>query len=143
MLQVHEKILSQMLRIPPEKRFLVTSHDAFNYFTKRYLADGEENWGLRFQAPEGLAPDGQLSCFDIQQIIDHLYAHKIHVVFPESNVSKDSLRKIVSASSEKGFSIKLSQGHLYADSLGSPGSDADTYLKMMEHNVSLLIHEWE
>ena len=143
MLAVHEKIRAQILCVPQEKRFLVTSHDAFNYFTKRYLAGGEEDWSLRFQAPEGLAPDGQLSCFDIQQIIDHLHAHNIHVVFPESNVSKDSLRKIVSASSEKGFSIKLSKGPLYADSLGAPGSDADTYLKMMEHNVSLLVHEWQ
>ena len=143
MLQMHERIVSQISLIPPDKRFLVTSHDAFNYFTKRYLSVGEEDWSIRFQAPEGLAPDGQLSCFDIQQIVDHLHAHRIHVVFPESNVSKDSLRKIVSACSEKGLSIKIAKGHLHADALGPSGSDADTYLKMMEHNLSLLVHEWQ
>ncbi len=143
MLQVHEKIISQITSIPPEKKYLVTSHDAFNYFTHRYLAQGEENWNERAKAPEGLAPDGQLSCFDIQQIVDHLCAYQISVVFPESNVSKDSLKKIVAACLEKGLSIKIASGHLHADALGPTGSDADTYLKMMQHNVSLLVDEWK
>jgi manganese/zinc/iron transport system substrate-binding protein len=143
MLQMDRKIITQLSQIPSDKRFLVTSHDAFNYFTRRYLAQGDENWSCRFQAPEGLAPDGQLSCFDIGQIVDHLHAHQIRVVFPESNVSKDSLKKIISACSEKGLPIKIARGHLHADALGSKGSDADTYLKMMEHNLSLLVNEWQ
>ena len=143
MAQFHEQILTQISQVPIHKRFLVTSHDAFNYFTKRYLSEGERAWDVRFKAPEGLAPDGQLSCSDIQQIVDHLHAYQIKVVFPESNVSKDSLRKIVSACTEKGLSIKIAEGHLHADALGPPGSDADTYLKMMQHNVSLLINEWK
>ena len=75
----------------------MTSHDAFNYFARAYLADPEEvEWQKRFEAPEGLAPDGQLSVADIQRIIDHICMYRIAVLFPESNVSRDSLRKIIS-----------------------------------------------
>lgn len=143
MLALHEEILSQISLISKEKKYLVTSHDAFNYFAHRYLAQEEDDWRVRTKAPEGLAPDGQLSCFDIQQIVEHLCTFQVQVVFPESNVSKDSLKKIVAACLEKGLSIKIAKGHLHADALGPKGSDADTYLKMMKHNVSLLVDEWK
>ena len=65
-------ILLKMQGVPPEKRYLVTTHDAFNYFTRRYLGEGETSWKNRFCAPEGLAPDGQLSCQDIQAVVDYL-----------------------------------------------------------------------
>ena len=51
------EIEMQLQTIPSERRYLVTSHDAFHYFTRSYLADpGEKDWAKRFAAPEGLAP---------------------------------------------------------------------------------------
>lgn len=141
--RLDREILDKLSKISPSKRYLVTSHDAFNYFTRRYLKEGEENWNVRFRAPEGLAPDGQLSCTDIQGIIDHLCQYHIPVVFSESNVSKDSLKKIVSACREKGLKVKIATKTLHADALGGPESGADTYLKMMESNVKVLLDEWE
>lgn len=134
----HDELVEKFSDISREKKYLVTSHDAFNYFARRYLGREES----RCAAPEGLAPDGQLSSSDIQKIIDHLALHQIQVVFPESNVSKDSLRKIVSACREKGLKVKIADKTLYADALGVMGSDADTYLKMMQYNVSVLLKEW-
>lgn len=135
---VHTQIRREMLTIPESKRYLVTSHDAFNYFTRSYLAAPNEvqmeQWQKRFVAPEGLAPESQLSTTDIQLIIDHMHKYGIHVLFPESNVSKDSIRKIVQAGKEKGFDLKIADVFLYADAMGKVGSDGDTYLKMIEHN---------
>lgn len=143
-LKAHQEIFDNMQKIPSEKRFLITTHDAFNYFARAYLANSDEkDWQKRFRAPEGLAPDGQLSVSDIQRIIDHLCAHRIEVVFPESNLSKDSLKKIVSACKEKGLSVKISKKTLYGDAMGPPGSDGDSYLKMMQHNALVLMQEWE
>ncbi len=52
-----ERAFQMLQAIPQEKRYLVTSHDAFNYFTRHYLAvPGELNWQTRCEAPEGLAP---------------------------------------------------------------------------------------
>jgi len=124
-----------MKRVPEEKRYLVTSHDAFHYFTKRYLSpEGSDRWESRVQAPEGLAPDGQMSVFDIQKVTDFLCKNQVHVVFPESNVSRDSLRKIVEVCQKKGLKVEVAQTTLYGDTMAG----AETYIEMMEHNVNTL-----
>jgi manganese/zinc/iron transport system substrate-binding protein len=146
MTAAHQRIVEAMECVPAHKRYLVTSHDAFNYFTRAYLAEPEERdsgkWEERFEAPEGLAPDGQLSAADIQRLIDYLCAHQIGVVFPESNVSRDSLRKIVSACLSKGLVVTLSSDPLYGDAMGPPGSGADAYLGMMQHNAAVILAGW-
>lgn len=139
--QTHQESRRKLQAIPPPKRYLVTSHDAFNYFTRAYLAaDGEDRqtWQNRFAAPEGLAPESQISSTDIQAIIDHLGRYNIHVIFPESNVNRDSLRKIMQASNSKGLTVMIADVSLYADAMGAPGSDGDTYIKMMQHNVKAI-----
>lgn len=137
----NERVTSVLHEIPPSKRYLVTSHDAFNYFTRAYLAEPGERqpaWRERFAAPEGLAPDSQIGTADIQSIIDHLKTYNVHVIFPESNVSRDSIRKIVQAAKEVGLNVRIADVSLYADAIGKPGSDGDTYLKMMNHNARII-----
>lgn len=142
MMAVHNEILDEMMQIPQDHRYLVTSHDAFNYFARAYLAEESErgslDWQKRFAAPEGLAPDSQLSSRDIQIIIDHLGKHNIEVLFPESNLSKDSIRKIVDAGKEKGLKLMIAKEALYGDAMGPQGSDGDTYLKMIKHNADVI-----
>lgn len=124
-----------MRNVPKEKRFLVTSHDAFHYFAKRYLAlEENENWEQRVQAPEGLAPDGQMSVFDIQKVTEFLCENHIHIVFPETNVNRDSLRKIVQVCRSKGLVVEVSQAPLYGDTMAGVNS----YIEMMEYNVKTL-----
>jgi manganese/zinc/iron transport system substrate-binding protein len=146
MLKVHAEITQRFKEVPANARYLVASHDAFNYFARAYLADENEKqtgeWRKRFAAPEGLAPDGQLSYTDIKNIIEHLSLYRIGVVFPESNVNRDSLKKIVNACSETGNPIKLSSRVLYGDAMGQSGSDADGYLNMLKHNCDVMVQEW-
>jgi manganese/zinc/iron transport system substrate-binding protein len=147
MIQTHNKVLSLLQSVPEEKRYLVTSHDAFGYFTRSYLATDEERidgtWKKRFAAPEGLAPDGQLSVKDIQNIIDYLLEYDISVVFAESNVSQDSLKKIVSSSKEKKHDVNFSSKVLYGDAMGSFMEPVNSYLEMIEKNANSLISEWQ
>jgi manganese/zinc/iron transport system substrate-binding protein len=141
MMEAHQQVKNELQKIPAAKRYLVTSHDAFNYFTRAYLAeDGEDEeiWSERFAAPEGLAPESQISTTDIQSIINHLHQYKIHVIFPESNVNRDSIRKIVEAGRQKGLDVHINDISLYADAMGKPGSDGDTYLKMIQHNAKVI-----
>jgi len=139
MLAVHQNIKHQMSEVPADKRYLVTSHDAFNYFTRAYLAQGSD-WKQRCIAPEGLAPEGQLSSCDIQRVIDYLCCYLVEVVFPESNVSRDALKKITSACRRP---VRISKIPLYGDAMGPQGSAAENYLGMMEHNAKVLKEEWE
>ncbi len=139
----HRAIVKEMQEIPNEKRYLVTSHDAFQYFVRAYLATDEERdkgtWHPRCAAPEGLAPESQLSVTDIQDLIAHLSRYHIELLFPESNVSKDSIRKIVAAGREKGLQLKMASEVLYADAMGPPGSDGESYLKMIRHDADAIM----
>ena len=137
----HRQVVDLMHAIPENKRYLVTSHDAFNYFTRAYLSadgEGEKEWSQRFAAPEGLAPESQIGATDIQMIVDHLSQYKIRVLFPESNINRDSIRKIVEAGRKKGMEVEIADVSLYADAMGRPGSDGDTYLKMQLHNAKTI-----
>lgn len=138
--QVHGRIQHRLASIPSSKRYLLTSHDAFRYFTRSYLADpGEREWTDRFAAPEGLAPDGQLSSIDIQRMIEFVRANRLTVLFPESNVSRDSIRKIASAGSEMGISLRVCEEPLYGDSMSGL-----SYFEMMETNAEVIaryLHE--
>lgn len=142
LMESHSRVYELVQSIPQEKRYIVTSHDAFNYFTRAYLAEPQElstgEWQRRFDAPEGLAPEGQLSSFDITQVVEHLMHYDIHVVFPESNVSQDSLKKIVDACARKGFEVKLCHEPLYGDSMGPAGSEAGTYTGMILYDAQTL-----
>ncbi|MBS0628108.1 MAG: zinc ABC transporter substrate-binding protein [Verrucomicrobia bacterium] len=140
--QFHLTLKEKLHQVPENRRYLVTSHDAFGYFTRSYLASEEDlksdTWRKRFAAPEGLAPDGQLGVMDLQKIINYLAEYQVDVVFPESNVSRDSLKKIVFACKEKNIPIRFSHNALYGDCMG----ESNSYLEMIEHNGSVLIKEW-
>lgn len=140
---VHREISAILKKVPSKKRYLVTSHDAFHYFTKSYLSDGfeGEDWTERFAAPEGLAPDGQLNPADISAIITFLREKEISVLFPESNVSRDSIKKIVSAGREMGLEIHICSEVLYGDAMGKKGNLR--YLDMMRHNADVISRHLE
>lgn len=143
----HFYLQKQIWKIPANRRYLITSHDAFSYFARAYLKSeeesSEEQWGHRFAAPEGLAPESQLSHTDIQEILDHAAQFDVHVLFPESNVNPASLQKILSASDELGLDLRISKRALYGDAMGCPGSGAGTYRGMMRWNIETLIQNWE
>ncbi|MBS0623163.1 MAG: zinc ABC transporter substrate-binding protein [Verrucomicrobia bacterium] len=132
------EIYQIMQSIPADRRFLITSHDAFHYFTRRYLAmPNELQWRERCAAPEGLAPDAQLSITDIYDILNLIEKHRVKVLFPESNVSKDALKKIMRAAQERGCPISLSTRPLYGDTMG----EAENYLEMVFHNAEVISEE--
>lgn len=142
MVDAHFELQLVMKAVPQNKRYLITSHDAFNYFARAYLATDEElesnEWQKRFAAPEGLAPESQLSASDIRLILDHMKKYDVRVIFPESNVSRASIQKLKDAGNEEGLNLKIAPGPLYGDAMGPPGSSGDTYLKMLTHNVHLI-----
>lgn len=145
MLVAHDDIRKSMQSIPSEKRFLVTSHDSFHYFARAYLsgsAEQSDSWQERFIAPEGLAPEAQISPADIQRVIEYLLDHRVKTVFSESNISRDALRKIVEACAKKGLQVQIADSYLHSDAMGEKNSDAATYLGMIRHNARIMAEAW-
>lgn len=107
--------------IAPERRRVITSHDAFGYFQDAY--------GVAFIAPQGVSTDAEASAKDVARIIAQVRREKIPAVFLE-NVSDPRMIERIAA--ETGAKIG---GILYSDALTSAAGDAPTYIDMMRHNV--------
>lgn len=142
MQEAHLAIYQNMQTIHADKRYLITSHDAFNYFARAYLREPSEvefnEWKQRFMAPEGLAPEGQISVKDIQNIICHMKVHHIGVLFAESNVSQDSIKKIMDAAAKEGLKLQIASESLYGDAMGPISKPTGTYLGMMAWNAETI-----
>lgn len=139
------EIIARMNSVPISARYLVTTHDAFNYFTRAYLSPKNELetdlWRVRCQAPEGLAPDSQLSTADIQRLVSHLERYRVQVIFSESHISQDSIKKIVDAMEKKGQPVHIASKPLFSDTMGHPDTGASDYISMMRYNSQVISEE--
>jgi ABC-type Zn uptake system ZnuABC Zn-binding protein ZnuA len=111
--------------IPPARRRLVTSHDAFQYFGRAY--------GVELRALQGISTEDAVSAATMAAVVEYVRAHQLPAVFIESSVSPKAIEAI---QRETGASIG---GELYSDSVGPRDSGADTYIGMVEHNVRVLV----
>lgn len=118
-------VREQIASLPPERRHLVTSHDAFQYLGRTY--------GIEVRAIQGISTTAEASAAEMRQIVDHVRTHRIPAVFIETSVNP---RLIEQVQAETGARIG---GTLYSDSLGPAGSDAATYVGMIRHNISTLV----
>ena len=135
---LHKEFRDTMQRIDKKRRYLVTTHDAFSYFCRAYLASDDEisndTWKERCMAPEGFAPESQISTKDLQRVIDYIIEHNVHSVFAEVGVNCDSIRKVVDICTGKGCNVALRQGLLYSDTLKAHS----TYEEVMRHNIDVV-----
>ena len=114
----------RLATIPKARRRIVSTHDAFGYFSARY--------GLEFLAPEGISTESEPSARDIARIVDIAKHEKVGAVFLE-NISDPRLAR--SIAKESGVRIG---GELYSDALSGPDGPAPSYIEMMRHNVKEL-----
>ena len=115
------QVRATIATIPPERRKVVTTHDAFGYFGAAY--------GLAFIAPLGVSTDAEASAKDVARIIRQIKAQKIPAVFLENITDPRLTRQIAAESSAKVG------GALYSDGLSPPDGPAGTYIDMVEYNI--------
>lgn len=115
------EIRATVARIPADRRKVITSHDAFQYFEKAY--------GIDFISPRGSSTSAEPSPQAVGRIIRQIKAQRIPAVFLE-NISDQRLMKRIA--DETGARIG---GTLYSDSLTPAGGPAAGYVEMMQHNL--------
>jgi len=118
---LEKEVLAEIAKIPPGRRQIITTHDAFGYFGTAY--------GFHFIAPEGISTETEASARDVAKIIRQIKAEKIPAVFLE-NVTDPRLARSIAA--ESGATVG---GTLYSDALSSPEGPASTYIDMMRNNI--------
>ncbi|MCS0497430.1 metal ABC transporter substrate-binding protein [Ancylobacter sp. MQZ15Z-1] len=118
---LENEVKAAIAAIPPERRRIITSHDAFGYFGAAY--------GMEFIAPQGVSTDAEASAQDVASIIRQIKAEKIPAVFME-NISDPRLIQRIAA--ETGAKIG---GEVYSDALSDDKGPASTYIDMIENNI--------
>ncbi|MCZ7469427.1 metal ABC transporter substrate-binding protein [Agrobacterium sp. O3.4] len=121
---LNEKVKTEIAAIPPEKRVIITSHDAFGYF--------EHAYGLNFLAPEGISTESEASAADVAKLVDQVKHDKASAIFVENITDK---RLIDQIASETGLKVG---GTLYSDALSTADGPAATYIDMINHNIQTI-----
>lgn len=124
------EIKEQIQTIPKEQRILVTAHDAFGYFGRAY--------DIQVVGLQGLSTASEYGLKDVQRLVNLIVQKKIKAVFIESSVPKKSIEAVVNGAKAKNWQVNIG-GELYSDALGGPGSEADTYIKMVRANVDTIV----
>ena len=119
-------ILGQVL---PERRVLLTAHDAFGYFGAAY---GFEVLGI-----QGISTDSEAGLNRISTLVDTLVARDLPAVFVETSVSDRNIRALIEGAAAQGHTVSIG-GSLYSDAMGLDGTYEGTWLGMIDHNVTTI-----
>ncbi len=131
--KLHEENKKMIAAVPKDQRFLITPHDAFNYFSRSY--------GVTVVAPQGVSTDTEVSNQDITKTVDFIVEHKVKAIFAESTTDPARMDKLKESCKAKGWDVKVVKGEdneLLSDSLAQKGHDGDTYIDMYRHNVKII-----
>ena len=121
-----EYIKTQVATIPKDQRILITSHDAFQYFGRRY--------GIRLESILGTSTDAQAQTSDIVRLNKVIKENNVPAVFIESTVNPKMLQQLANSNN-----ITIG-GSLYSDSIGDKDSDASTYYDMLKFNTDMIVN---
>ena len=125
--QLHDWIGTQTATIPPNQRQLVTTHDAFQYYANAY---GLSVVGTLI----GISTEEQPSAQTVQQLVTVIRNLGVPAIFAETTINP---QLITTVAQEAG--VTLADQELYADSIGEPGSEGDSYLHMMAANTRAIV----
>lgn len=115
--------------VPEEQRVLVTAHDAFGYFGRRY---GYEVMGI-----QGLSTESEAGVRDIERLVDVLVDRKIGAVFVESTVSERNIQALIAGARARGHEVVVG-GELFSDAMGPARTYEGTYVGMIDHNATTI-----
>ena len=127
---LHRWALTRIEELPKEKRVLVTSHDAFNYFGRAF--------GFQVVGLQGVSTVTEAGLADMAKMVDFVKKKKVKAIFVESSVPHNTIDRI-----SKDAGVKIG-GELFSDAMGTPGQmersyDLGTYDGMIRHNVNTIV----
>ena len=125
--ELHEYGRRVLGSIPEDRRVLVTSHDAFNYFGRAFDLDVLGVQGISTESEAGLAR--------INDLVDLLVEKRVGAVFVETSVPRKSIEALINGARRRGHEVRIG-GTLFSDAMGDAGTYEGTYVGMLDHNVT-------
>lgn len=125
--QVDTWIKSQIVTIPPKQRKLVTTHDAFGYYSKAY--------GIPIEgALQGISTEEAPTAKRVGELTKDIKKSAVPTIFAETTINPKLIQAVA-----KEANVKVSDRELFGDGLGEKGSEGDTYPKMLIANTRTIV----
>ena len=130
MQSLHQWAIKRAGELPMEKRILITSHDAFNYFGRAY--------GFQVVGLQGISTVEEANMASMVKMVEFIKKNSVKAIFVESSVAQQAIRRI---SQDAGVKIG---GELFSDAMGTSGQieqgyDLGTYEGMIKHNLNTVV----
>ncbi|MFZ4814562.1 MAG: metal ABC transporter solute-binding protein, Zn/Mn family [Phototrophicaceae bacterium] len=124
-----------MRPVPEGQRYIVTSHDAFQYFGAAF--------GWQMFAVQGISTQDEAGVGDIQAVVNFVLDNDIPVIFVESSLPPDTVEAVAAAVKDAGGELRVGVRQLYSDAMGVPGTFGGTYIGMIAENVYTLLQSYQ
>lgn len=127
---LHEYVINRSQELPKAQRVLVTAHDAFRYFGKKY---DFEVVGL-----QGISTVTEAGTADVSELADFILERQIRAIFVESSVPQRTIEAVIEACADRGWVVNIG-GSLFSDAMGDSGTFEGTYIGMVTHNIDTIV----
>jgi manganese/zinc/iron transport system substrate-binding protein len=127
--RLDRQVRERMASVPKARRVLVTSHDAFHYFGRRYDVD--------VVAIQGVSTAAEATTADVQRVAKVIADRGVRAVFIESSVPRQTIDAVLAAAHRMGTDAKVG-GQLYSDAAGDEDTEEGTYVGMIRANADMI-----
>jgi manganese/iron transport system substrate-binding protein len=125
--QLDKWMKSRTTSIPENHRQLITAHDSMAYYAQAY---GFELSG----SVSGIKASQKPNSGRLQALIKGIKQAQTPTIFPEKTTESESIKTVAEQAG-----VKVANKKLYTDALSEPGTEADTYRKMMTTNTRTIV----
>lgn len=116
--------------IPEPQRVLITAHDAFGYFSRRY--------GIPVRSVQGVTTESEAGVGDVNELVDFVVERHVPAIFVESSVNSKTIQAVREGAQARGVEVKIG-AELYSDAMGPTGTYEGTYPGMMDANATRIV----
>lgn len=128
--ELDEWVKNEFSQLETERPILITSHDAFSYFGRRY--------GVEVKGIQGISTLSEVGLKEIADMVDFVIDHQVKSIFIETTTSDKTAKSIVDGCKARNYQLDI-RGPLFSDALGEPDEAAGTYIGMIRENVKRIV----
>lgn len=128
--ELHDWCGSRARELTADRRILVTSHDAYNYFGRAY--------GFRVIGVQGISTEEQATARSIVDLSNTIKERRIKAIFTESSVSPKAIRAVIENCQASGWDV-VEGGRLFSDAMDARDRPAGNYIGMIRHNMNTIV----
>jgi manganese/iron transport system substrate-binding protein len=125
--QIDAWVKASIATIPAAQRKLVTTHDAFGYYSKAY---GIPVVG----ALQGISTEEKPTPGRVKELVQGIKEAGVPTIFAEATINPKLIEAVA-----KEANVKVADQEMFADGLGEKGSPADTYQNFFISNTKTIV----